>query len=173
MSFPMKPNKDQIKKEKNRFENTNANYPEFSEVHNYPDPYRHVGQRINTNPNNKYEKYEKAKEKKKQYKQYPKNPKQIKPIKKVPVPVTKYVAVPVGPPMLMPVVTEKMVPVYPQNPVYPYPPPQYGPYNYNYPYPPPNYNGNNVLVIPPGYHRDYSNRYGLVGELVDDFMNLI
>jgi hypothetical protein len=35
------------------------------------------------------------------------------------------------------------------------------------------YGGNNVLVIPPGYHRDYSNRYGLVGELVDDFMNLI
>ena len=108
MSFPMKPNKAQNIKEKNPFENNNANYPEFSEVHNYPDPYRHVGQRINTNPNKKYEKYEKPKEKKKQYKQYPKNPKQINQVKKVPVPVTKYVAVPVGPPMLMPVVTEKM-----------------------------------------------------------------
>ena len=73
--------------------------------------------------------------------------------------------------MLVPVVTEKMVPVYPQNPVYPYPPPQYGPYNYNYP-PPPNGYGNTVYVIPPGYEWDYSRR-GLVGQLVDDFMNIL
>ena len=27
-----------------------AHYPKFSEVHNYPDPYKYVGQRVNTNP---------------------------------------------------------------------------------------------------------------------------
>ena len=165
MSFPMKPNNPQNQKERNTYEN--ANYPEFSEVHNYPDPYRHVGERINTNPN-KYKKYDKPKEKKQQY---PKMPQKRNPVKKVPVPVTKYVAVPVGAPMLVPVVTEKMVPVYPRNPVYPYPPPQYGPYNYNYP-PPPNSYGNTVYVIPPGYEWDYSRR-GLVGQLVDDFMNIL
>ena len=120
MLFPMKPNKHPNQKEKNPYEN--ANYPEFSEVHNYPDPYRHIGERINTNPN-KYKKYDKPKEKKQQY---PKMPQQRNQVKKVPVPVTKYVAVPVGAPMLVPVVTEKMVPVYPQNmmPVIPYNPVQ-------------------------------------------------
>ena len=28
-----------------------AHYPKFSEVHEYPDPYKNVGQRINTAPN--------------------------------------------------------------------------------------------------------------------------
>ena len=46
-----------------------------------------------------------------------------------------------------------------------------GSYNYNYP-PPPNSYGNTVYVIPPGYERDYSRR-GLVGQLVDDFMNIL
>ena len=71
-------------------------------------------------------------------------------VKKVPVPVTKYVAVPVGPPMLIPVITTKHVPVYPQTQQAMYPPPQYGPYNYNYQVPQYNY-ANPVQAIPPGY----------------------
>ena len=143
---------------KNRYNpDESAHYPQFSEVHKYPDPHKMVRQRINTNP----KKYEKQKEKPKinQNLKVPKNKLKYKnKVKKVPVPVTKYVAVPVGPPMLMPVLTQKMVPVYPQvqpqvqpQPIM-YQTPQYGYYNYNYSVPPNNYYyGNNARFIPFGY----------------------
>ena len=80
--------------------------------------------------------------------------------------------------MLVPVITQGLAPVYPQpqpqpqiqpQPI-PYPPPQYG--NYNYGAPPNYYYDNNVRVIPPGYHRDYTAGYSPLGDFVDDIQNL-
>ena len=57
MSFPF-----QTEPEEEQYPNGNdidesAHYPKFSKVHKYPNPYKDVGQRINTNPNeNKYAK---------------------------------------------------------------------------------------------------------------------
>ena len=173
MSFPMPPD---VNQNKNYNPDESAHYPKFSEVHKYPDPYKNVGQRINTNP----KKYVTQKEQPKYKPKVNPNQKVNKHkhhVKKVPVPVTKYVAVPVGPPMLVPVITQGLAPVYPQpqpqiqpqQMVYP-PPPQYG--NYNYGVPPNYYYDNNVRVIPPGYHRDYTAGYSPLGDFIDDIQNL-
>lgn len=190
MSYPTE---TEIRENQNNYNpDESAHYPKFSKVHKYPDPYKNVGQRINTEPN-KYKPKVNPKPKvipkpKVNPKSKPKmnlNPNVYKhkhqgKVKKVPVPVTKYVAVPVGPPMLMPVITQKNVPVYPQ--VQPQPLPQqmypqapYGGYNYgyNYNYPTAQYNyANPVKVIPPGYQPDYSPGYTPYGNIIDDFINI-
>ena len=138
-----------------------AHYPKFSEVHNYPNPYKNVGQRV------------KIKNPPKEYKE-PKQPKKIKdrpkthqhhhhkykvkvPNQNIKAPKHQYVAVPIGPPVYVPVAVKTgYIPVYnqPQQPMYTPPPPvpQYG---YYPPPPPPQYYppnpGKNYVVIPPGY----------------------
>ena len=56
MSFPyaQEPEEDQNQNGNNIDES--AHYPKFSKVHKYPNPYKNIGQRINTAPNKpKYE----------------------------------------------------------------------------------------------------------------------
>ena len=78
-----------------------------------------------------------------------------------PVPVAQpvYVAPPVG--MVAPGVVPVMAP-----PVYPY-----GVYPQPYPYPYPVANPT-VVVVPPGYHRDFTGGYSPWGNLADDLDNL-
>ena len=177
MSFPMSPEYGQ--NQYNNKQDESAHYPKFSEIHQYPNPFQHIGQRINTEPqkNINRQKYENPKnyvkpvkyDNQRQYpnkekyinqqkyeygnnygnKYYPKlNPKNNPKVKKyerhVPKePEKKYAA----------------FPVYPQAQVSPQPMyyPQYGanyPYYYDY------YNyRNNYVIIPPGYHPDYSDEF--------------
>ena len=55
-----------------------------------------------------------------------------------------------------------------------YPPPYPGVYPYPYPMPPYGYPRpiNSVVVLPPGYHRDFSAGYSPWGDLADDLDNL-
>ena len=64
-----------------------------------------------------------------------------------------------------PIAVPGAVPIYPR-PIYPVP---YGVYPYPYPYPNP---GNTVVVIPPGYRRDYTGGYSPFGDIIDDLENL-
>ena len=183
----------------NYYEDNDAGYPQFSDVHEYPNVNKMVGDRPYKKNNNQYYDQQYApKKNKNKYKKYPQQkdkpqmgavPKPAyKPKRKIPKgPIymdqtgQKYVAVPIGTPQLMPVaVPQYQVPVYPQPPMYaPQPPmyapqsPMYAPQPQPYPYYPPQPQGpNTVLVVPPGYTRDYSANYSPFGDIMDDFYNL-
>ena len=72
----------------------------------------------------------------------------------------KYIAVPVGPPQLMPVVVPQYQMPYYQGQAMYTPPPYYGQQQQVGP--------NTVVVIPPGYNRDYSAGYSPYGNIIDD-----
>ena len=75
----------------------------------------------------------------------------------------KYMAVPVGPPQLMPVaVPQYQIPYYQGQAMYA--PPYYGQQQQISP--------NTVVVIPPGYKKDYSVNYSPWGNIADDFDNI-
>ena len=146
----------------NNYYNENAGYPQFSEVHQYPEVNKLVPKRNNQNKQ-KNIKPQKPKSQKKQTK--PKKKKKIQPLL---VPANQlymdhegqqYLAVPVGPPQLVPLAPKNPTPVtyanapyqaypnaypnygapcYQQPPAYPYyppppPPPPHG-YGMGYPY---------------------------------------
>ena len=83
----------------------------------------------------------------------------------------QYVAVPVGPPQLMPVAVPSPPPQPYAVPYYPPVQPQMPMYPGAYPYPP-RAGPNTVVVLPPGYKRDYSAGYSPFGDICDDFDNL-
>ena len=161
MSFPTE--------QKNINPNDSAHYPKFSEIHNYPNPYKNVGQRINNKkPEKKYKepiKPKKEKDRPKTHHHHHHKNKIKVPAQNIKAPGHQYLAVPVGPPVYVPVAVKTgLMPVYtppqqpppmyapyPQQPQYAYPPPPPPPPQYNY-YPP-NY-GNNYIVIPPGYSKE-------------------
>ena len=174
------PTKSQIDNQhnNNNYNNNNISvgYPKFSDIHDEPAP-----KPIPYKPNNKqyYDKPTEKQKKKKDY-NYPKQQNQPRQPREPNRPTRpqqqqqqppyigmggapgQYMAVPVGNPVYVPVA---QMPYYPGAPMYPPPYPYYGP-------PPMQGSGNTVIVIPPGYERDYSPGYKPWGDLRDDLRNL-
>ena len=163
-----------------------AHYPKFSDIHDEPAPEPIPNYHNN---NHYYDKPNKKPKVPKVQKQndynYPKNQKKIKQPKQYMPPKQMlqpymgmgapkgYAAVPVGKPKYVPVMQPQMAPMN-QMPYYPggamYPQPY--PYPPAYPYGPQAPEGNTVYLIPPGYERDYSDRYNPWGNLREDLDNL-
>ena len=183
-------------------EDYDAGYPKFSEVHEYPDPYKENRRRKAQYAQNKYEYSEKHKHKHKKKSKNKHNPKptlQTKPIAGAPIQMVpknqlymsqgghKYMAVPVGKPKLVPMAVTKpqyqmaqpnyAMPYYQTQPMYaqpyaqPYPQPYAQPYAYPY-YGQPQARPKTVVVLPPGYKRDYSAGYSPWGNLEEDLDNI-
>ena len=174
-------------------EDYNAGYPQFSEVHEYPDPYQENRRRKAQYAQNKYEYPEKQKhkhKKKSKNKHYPKQTLQTKPISGAPIQMVpknqlymsqgghQYMAVPVGKPKLVPMAVPKpkyqmVQPQYPQYamPYYQTQPMHTQPYAYPY-YGQPQTRPKTVVVLPPGYKRDYSAGYCPWGNLEEDLDNI-
>ena len=167
-------------------EDYDAGYPKFSEVHEYPDPYQENRRRKLQYDQNKYDYTEKQKHKHKKKSKNKHYPKQTKPagapIQMVPKNQLyqsqgghKYMAVPVGKPKLVPMVVQKpqyqmvqpqyVMPYYPNQPMYPQP------NSYPY-YGQPQRRPKTVVVLPPGYKRDYSPGYCPWGNIQEDLDNI-
>ena len=181
--------------EGNYYDNNDAGYPQFSDVHEYPNVKKMVGDRPYKKNNYQYyeqpiQKQKRAKTNKHKHKKYPKQKDKAQ-YNAVPTPAyqpkgpmymdqtgQKYVAVPVGQPKLIPVAAPQYQAVYPQPQMYaPQPqmyapqPPMYAPQPYPY-YAQPQSGPNTVVVVPPGYTRDYTPNYTPFGNVADDFDNL-
>ena len=159
--------------------NTNEEYPNFSDINNNSIIIKYSKSGVTPNNQNHPQHYNKPIENK-NYPQQP--PKPQKPeisqqqgaaapiIQPLPMYMNQmgqqYAPVPNTPPQNISFgVPHYAMPYYPGQPMYHYP------LNYPY-YGPPSMGPNTILVIPPGYQRDYSGGYSPWGDLADDLDNL-
>ena len=174
---------------RSELEGENAGYPQFSDIHEYPNPKQFMNNYGKTKPKQK-QKLPKPNNYNYNPKQYPKQ--KVKPKKQNNQQKQfhkegnvyrsqggqAYVPVPVGKPKLVPMkVTRYQAVQVPQAPpqvaYYPAQPmPMYAQPAYPYYAPPPPPPPRTVVVIPPGYTADYSPGYSPWGDIADDFDNL-